>query len=91
MVKRFLNARGKPKPAGSRHMPAAADGPAPSFESVSRGIRAGELELTRNPRSRSATLRAAHRTAAPAWPAEPQAPTRQAKTGKGAARRGARS
>ena len=92
MVKRFLNARGKPRPAGSRHMPTAAQGPAPSFESVSRGIRAGELELTRNPRSRSATLRAAHRTAAPAWPAESHAPTRQAKSGRSsAARRGARS
>jgi 16S rRNA (cytosine1402-N4)-methyltransferase len=68
MVKRFLNARGKPAPAGSRHLPQAGAARAQSFDQVSRGIRAGEAETRRNPRSRSATLRAAHRTAAPAWP-----------------------
>jgi 16S rRNA (cytosine1402-N4)-methyltransferase len=88
MVKRFLNARGKPAPAGSRHRPDAGPGHDPSFESVSRGVRAGEQELARNPRSRSATLRAARRTSAPAWPLETQAPTRQT-TGRRAARRGA--
>lgn len=67
IVKRFLVARGKPVPAGSRHRPAAAQVAAPSFEAVSRGIRAGDAELRRNPRARSATLRAARRTAAPAW------------------------
>ena len=88
IVKRFLNARGKPKPAGSRHLPEAAPGREPSFESVSRGVRAGERELASNPRSRSATLRAARRNTAPAWPAETRAPTRQA-AGHRAARRGA--
>jgi len=88
MVKRFLNARGKPAPAGSRHRPAAAPGHDPSFEFVSRGVRAGDEELARNPRSRSATLRAAHRTAAPAWPVDHQAPNRPA-AGRRAARRGA--
>ena len=67
IVKRFLVARGKPVPAGSRHRPAAAAVAAPSFEGVSRGIRAGDAELRRNPRARSATLRTARRTAAPAW------------------------
>jgi 16S rRNA (cytosine1402-N4)-methyltransferase len=70
MVKRFLNARGKPMPAGSRHRPQAGATHAQSFEAVSRGIRAGEEETRRNPRSRSATLRAAFRTAATAWPVE---------------------
>ncbi len=67
IVKRFLVARGKPVPAGSRHRPASAPLAAPSFEAVSRGIRAGDAELRRNPRARSATLRAARRTAAPPW------------------------
>ena len=71
IVKRFLNARGKPAPAGSRHLPVAKAERAPSFERVSRAIRAGEVEQRRNPRSRSATLRTARRTAAPAWGFEP--------------------
>lgn len=70
IVKRFLNARGKPTPAGSRHLPQVKTSRPQSFEAVSRGIRAGEIETRRNPRSRSATLRAAHRTAATAWPIE---------------------
>jgi 16S rRNA (cytosine1402-N4)-methyltransferase len=70
MVKRFLNARGKPTPAGSRHLPQAKASRPQSFEAVSRGIRAGEAETRRNPRSRSATLRTATRTAASAWPRE---------------------
>ncbi|WBO23384.1 16S rRNA (cytosine(1402)-N(4))-methyltransferase RsmH [Sphingomonas abietis] len=70
MVKRFLNARGKPMPAGSRHLPQTRAAHAQSFEAVSRGIRAGEAETRRNPRSRSATLRVARRTAATAWPIE---------------------
>jgi 16S rRNA (cytosine1402-N4)-methyltransferase len=71
IVKRFLNARGKPAPAGSRHLPATSAEHAPSFEGVSRAIRAGEAEQRRNPRSRSATLRVARRSAAPAWGFEP--------------------
>jgi 16S rRNA (cytosine1402-N4)-methyltransferase len=70
IVKRFLTARGKPAPAGSRHRPQTGAARPQSFESVSRGVRAGEVETRRNPRSRSATLRAATRTAASAWPRE---------------------
>jgi len=66
LVKRFLRARSGTNPQGSRHLPGRADGPAPSFERVARPVRAGEDELARNPRARSATLRVAHRTSAPA-------------------------
>ncbi len=67
MVKRFLRDRSGSAPTGSRHSPMVIDGPAPSFESVGRGVKAGDDELARNPRARSATLRTARRTAAPAW------------------------
>ncbi|QIB33458.1 16S rRNA (cytosine(1402)-N(4))-methyltransferase RsmH [Ancylobacter pratisalsi] len=67
IVKNFLSNRAKAS-AGSRHMPALA-GPAPSFKLVARGVvDAGEEELRRNPRARSAKLRAAERSGAPAHP-----------------------
>ena len=69
MVKRFLRDRSGAAPAASRHAPVVAAGAAPSFERVGRAIRAGEAEVARNPRARSATLRTARRTAAPAWSA----------------------
>lgn len=67
MVKRFLRERSGAMPGGSRHLPAQVQAKAPSFEMVGKAIRASEAELARNPRARSATLRAARRTAAPAW------------------------
>ncbi|WP_112383542.1 16S rRNA (cytosine(1402)-N(4))-methyltransferase RsmH [Sphingomonas carotinifaciens] len=67
MVKRFLRERSGAMPGGSRHLPAQVQAKAPSFEMVGKAIRASEAELARNPRARSATLRAAQRTAAPAW------------------------
>lgn len=67
MVKRFLRARSGGEPQGSRHLPQTVRGPAPSFETPTRAVRAGEAELQRNPRARSATLRVARRTAAAAW------------------------
>jgi 16S rRNA (cytosine1402-N4)-methyltransferase len=64
IVKRFLRDASSVA-TGSRHAP-QANGAPPTFARVSKGIRAGEAELARNPRARSATLRHAVRTAAPA-------------------------
>ena len=66
IVKRFLQERSGNTPSGSRHLPEVARR-TPSFEAVAKPVRAGEAELARNPRSRSATLRVARRTAASPW------------------------
>jgi 16S rRNA (cytosine1402-N4)-methyltransferase len=67
IVKRFLRDRSGAAPQGSRHLPmTAGQGPAPSFDSVAKAVRPDEAELARNPRARSATLRVARRTTAPA-------------------------
>ena len=69
IVKRFLRSRSGSLAGGSRHRPAANEtGPAPTFEAVGKPVRATEAEVSANPRARSATLRAARRTSAPAWP-----------------------
>ena len=68
IVKQFLRTRSGSAPAGSRHAPdQASRGPIASFESVTKPVRASADEIARNPRARSATLRVARRTAAPAW------------------------
>ncbi|MGN6496993.1 MAG: 16S rRNA (cytosine(1402)-N(4))-methyltransferase RsmH [Tsuneonella sp.] len=64
IVKRFLR-DASATASGSRYLPEAKLRPA-TFRAVSKGIRPGEAELARNPRARSATLRHAVRTAAPA-------------------------
>jgi 16S rRNA (cytosine1402-N4)-methyltransferase len=67
-VKDFLREREGRVPAPSRHAPAPAAGPAPSFRTFSRKpVIPGPAEVAANPRARSARLRAAERTEAPAF------------------------
>jgi 16S rRNA (cytosine1402-N4)-methyltransferase len=68
MVKRFLGERSGKAVSRSRHLPERTDLPEPSFVEITRGAeRPGDAETDANPRSRSARLRAAERTAAPAF------------------------
>jgi 16S rRNA (cytosine1402-N4)-methyltransferase len=72
IVKGFLRLRAGRHQQGSRHLPPGAP-PArqPSFRFVNpRPINPSEAETATNPRARSARLRWAVRTDAPAWPAE---------------------
>lgn len=62
IVKRFIADRST-RPAGSRHLPDVV-GEAPTFERLGGMVAAGEEESERNPRARSAKLRAARRTEA---------------------------
>ena len=64
IVKRFLR-EASASGGGSRHLPQVESEPA-LFTKVSKAIRADEIEVARNPRARSAVLRHAVRTAAPA-------------------------
>ncbi|WP_077148666.1 16S rRNA (cytosine(1402)-N(4))-methyltransferase RsmH, partial [Sphingopyxis sp. KK2] len=68
IVKNFLRERSGGDAAGSRHRPALAPpARAATFLPPARKVRPGKAEEARNPRARSATLRSAVRTAAPAW------------------------
>lgn len=76
IVKQFLRSRSRSggDSGGSRHRPMAQGGDADlpaTFLPPARKVRPGAAELARNPRSRSATLRSAVRTAAPARHASP--------------------
>ncbi|MFG1416238.1 16S rRNA (cytosine(1402)-N(4))-methyltransferase RsmH [Xanthobacter sp. V0B-10] len=67
IVKTFLANRVK-APSASRHLP-QQEGPEPAFRLVAKGVvEPGPDEVAENPRARSAKLRAAERTLAPAHP-----------------------
>ena len=75
IVKNFLTSRSDVPRRPSRHLPELPeDGPAPSFQLVGRrASAAGADEVAHNPRARSAKMRAAVRTDAPAIPLDPTA------------------
>jgi len=67
IVKRFLKSRSDRAPRASRHQPEASNTPAESFRILNPNpVLPGVAELERNPRARSAVLRIAERTEAPA-------------------------
>lgn len=64
IVKRFFDPE-KGAPTQSRHLPQVVQ-ETPRWARAGKALKASSVELARNPRSRSATLRAGVRTAAPA-------------------------
>ncbi len=68
-VKAFFKERSGAAPQPSRHAPAALSERAATFELLQRrAVAPSAAEVAANPRARSAKLRAARRTTAPAWP-----------------------
>jgi 16S rRNA (cytosine1402-N4)-methyltransferase len=70
IAKRFFASRSAPPPSASRHLPEGArEILAPSFRLLNRRpVEPNQAEIRRNPRARSARLRAAERTEAAAHP-----------------------
>jgi 16S rRNA (cytosine1402-N4)-methyltransferase len=69
-VKSFLRHRSGTATGGSRHLPPPAGMPRASFHLLTRrAMRPSLDEIARNPRARSARLRAAERASTPPWPA----------------------
>ena len=66
IVKNFLREAAGAHAGTSRHLPERKADTPPAFARVSRAIRPSDAEVARNPRARSATLRSAVRTSAPA-------------------------
>lgn len=69
IVKEFLKERSQKSQGGSRHLPQMPNWRAPSFENVERRL-PSETESKANPRARSARLRSATRSLAPAFESE---------------------
>ncbi len=70
IVKRYLSERTREKAGGSRHAPEVSV-PDPTYKVLTKGaLTAGDGETALNPRARSAKLRAAIRTVAPARPVD---------------------
>jgi len=71
IVKRFIAERAGQSGQPSRHRPEPATARAPSLRMAGRSVRRPRAhEIETNPRARSARLRVAERTEAPAWPGE---------------------
>ncbi len=66
IVKQFLREASAAGAATSRHLPVAPPRARPGFAHVAKAVRPSAEEIARNPRARSATLRSATRTDAPA-------------------------